>query len=68
MLATVLACWLGSGIIFGFAALKPVLVAQGVYRNLCAAEELDGELDTCYEQELRWVLRSDKLGYADSIF
>ncbi|OJJ06770.1 hypothetical protein ASPVEDRAFT_46121 [Aspergillus versicolor CBS 583.65] len=53
VLATILACWLGSGIIFGFAALKPVLVAQGVYRNLCAAEELDGELDTCTEQELR---------------
>ncbi|KAL4954278.1 major facilitator superfamily domain-containing protein [Aspergillus filifer] len=51
--ATVLACWLGSGIIFGYAALKPVLVAQGVYQHLCSADELDGEFDTCYEQELR---------------
>ncbi|KAL3441040.1 major facilitator superfamily domain-containing protein [Aspergillus insuetus] len=50
---TILACWFGSGIIFGYAALKPVLVAQGVYKDLCAAEELDGEFDTCYEQELR---------------
>ncbi|KAL4804017.1 major facilitator superfamily domain-containing protein [Aspergillus unguis] len=53
VLATVLACWLGSGIIFGYAALKPVLVAQGVYRNLCGADELNGEFDTCYEQEIR---------------
>ncbi|KAL4932357.1 putative MFS transporter [Aspergillus undulatus] len=51
--ATVLACWLGSGIIFGYAALKPVLVAQGVYRDLCPVDELDGELGTCTEQELR---------------
>ncbi|KAL4787629.1 major facilitator superfamily domain-containing protein [Aspergillus varians] len=51
--ATVLACWLGSGIIFGYAALKPVLVAQGVYRDLCVEDELHGDLDTCYEQELR---------------
>ncbi|KAL4985120.1 major facilitator superfamily domain-containing protein [Aspergillus falconensis] len=51
--ATILACWLGSGIIFGYAALKPVLVAQGVYRDLCSADELDGEFDTCYDQELR---------------
>jgi hypothetical protein len=51
--ATILACWLGSGIIFGYAALKPVLVAQGVYRDLCSADELEGEFDTCYDQELR---------------
>jgi hypothetical protein len=52
---TILGCWFGSGIIFGYAALKPVLVAQGVYKDLCAAEEFDGEFDTCYEQELRCV-------------
>ncbi|KAL4875472.1 major facilitator superfamily domain-containing protein [Aspergillus karnatakaensis] len=53
VIVTVLACWFGSGIIFGYAALKPVLVAQGVYRDLCAPDELGDELDTCYEQELR---------------
>ncbi|KFY96585.1 hypothetical protein V500_02376 [Pseudogymnoascus sp. VKM F-4518 (FW-2643)] len=30
-----LACCLASGIIFGFAALKPVLIAEGVYHELC---------------------------------
>jgi MFS family permease len=50
---TILACWFASGVVFGYAALKPVLVAQGVYKDLCAVEDLDGELDTCYKQELR---------------
>lgn len=31
----VIACWLCSGIVFGFAALKPILIAEGVYRHLC---------------------------------
>ncbi|KAL4867618.1 hypothetical protein BDV12DRAFT_171021 [Aspergillus spectabilis] len=53
VVVTILACWFGSGIIFGYAALKPVLVAQGVYRDLCAPDELNDEFDTCYEQELR---------------
>jgi MFS family permease len=30
-----LACSLASGIVFGFAALKPVLIEEGVYRDLC---------------------------------
>ena len=42
---------------FGYAALKPVLVKEGVYRDLCADEDMsgieDGGLRTCYEQELR---------------
>ncbi|KAK5166420.1 uncharacterized protein LTR77_007963 [Saxophila tyrrhenica] len=50
---TVLACWLASGIVFGFAALKPVLVDTGVYRQYCTAEELAEDIDVCYEQELR---------------
>lgn len=29
------ACVLASGIVCGFAALKPVLIAEGVYRSLC---------------------------------
>ncbi|KAL4918704.1 major facilitator superfamily domain-containing protein [Aspergillus aurantiobrunneus] len=55
VIVTIVACWLGSGIIFGYAALKPVLIAQGVYSDLCAEDKLvgDGDVDTCYEQELR---------------
>lgn len=35
----IIACCLASGIIWGFAALKPVLIAEGVYRELCATDE-----------------------------
>lgn len=48
-----LACWLASGIVFGFAALKPVLISEGVYRELCTVEELREGVEVCYEQELR---------------
>ncbi|KAK4544239.1 hypothetical protein LTR36_004449 [Oleoguttula mirabilis] len=50
---TVLACWLASGIVFGFAALKPVLISEGVYRELCTPEELAADVEVCYEQDLR---------------
>lgn len=57
---TVLTCWLASGIVFGFAALKPVLIDQGVYRNLCTSQELEDDVEVCYEQELRWVLSNTR--------
>jgi MFS family permease len=54
------ACWLSAGIVFGFAALKPVLIAEGIYSDLC---ESDGAVSigndqrcrrtTCVEQDLR---------------
>ena len=61
-----MACCLGSGIVFGFASLKPVLVAEGVYGDLCGAadadpasysalgiDEDDGYAPPCAEQDLR---------------
>lgn len=50
---TILACWFASGIVFGFAALKPVLVAEGVYRELCSEEELRLGVEVCKKQDLR---------------
>ncbi|CAH0052551.1 unnamed protein product [Clonostachys solani] len=38
----VVANWFASGIVFGFAALKPVLVAEGVYRDSCDDYGHDG--------------------------
>jgi hypothetical protein len=47
-------CLLAAGIIFGYAALKPVLVREGVYRDLCTKEELEEpRRHACYEQELQ---------------
>lgn len=40
-------CLFGAGPIFGFAALKPVLIDQGIYNNLCVGEDL------CTEQDLK---------------
>ena len=53
VVAVVLACWFASGIVFGFAALKPILIKEGVYKDLCTQEELDEEVEVCYEQDLR---------------
>lgn len=52
-----IACWLASGIVFGFAALKPVLVDVGVYRELCTPEELLDDVDVCFEQDLRYAVQ-----------
>ena len=42
-----------AGIVFGFAAMKPVLISEGVYRERCTKQELDSGVWVCYEQELR---------------
>jgi len=50
-------CLLAAGIVFGYAAIKPVLVREGVYRDRCTEENMGmdkgKEMRTCYEQELR---------------
>ncbi|MCJ1281012.1 hypothetical protein MMC26_000330 [Xylographa opegraphella] len=46
-------CLFAAGIVFGYAAFKPVLVKEGVYRNLCDEEDKVEAGKTCYEQELR---------------
>ncbi|OGE54731.1 hypothetical protein PENARI_c005G00274 [Penicillium arizonense] len=53
VVVTVLACWLASGIVFGFAALKPVLVEEGVYHERCTPAEIDEGLELCSQQDLR---------------
>ena len=52
---TILACWLASGILFGFAALKPVLIDQGMYRESCTAREIQDDVELCYKQDLRYL-------------
>ena len=59
---TVVACWLASGIVFGFAALKPVLISEGVYRELCTPEELEADVEVCYAQDLRVSRREGSVG------
>lgn len=49
----VLYCLLGAGVVFGYAALKPILVEEGVYRDKCTKQELRDGVWVCYEQEVR---------------
>lgn len=46
-------CLFAAGIVFGYAALKPVLIAEDVYRDYCTPEEEAEEVRVCYQQELR---------------
>ncbi|KAJ5116733.1 Major facilitator superfamily domain general substrate transporter [Penicillium angulare] len=52
---TIFACWVASGIVFGFAALKPVLIEDGVYhdKNGCTEDELRDGVELCKQQDLR---------------
>ncbi|ORY16483.1 MFS transporter-like protein Fmp42 [Clohesyomyces aquaticus] len=50
---TVLACWFASGIVFGFAALKPILIREGVFREMCTPDEIDTGVEVCFDQDLR---------------
>ncbi|KAI0579359.1 ProP Permease major facilitator superfamily [Pyrenophora tritici-repentis] len=49
----VIYCLFAAGVVFGYAAIKPVLLEEGVYRDYCTEEELEKGVHVCYEQELR---------------
>ena len=51
-----LICILASGVTFGFAALKSVLVDQGTYRDLCTPKEIQKDTTICYLQDQRFVM------------
>ena len=46
-------CLLASGIIFGFAALKPVLVQEGVYSEYCDNSGDNAGLELCEAQDMK---------------
>jgi hypothetical protein len=48
-------CLFAAGIVFGYAAIKPVLINEGVYKDRCTADELEKNVPVCYQQELRSV-------------
>ncbi|KIW74282.1 hypothetical protein Z517_12222 [Fonsecaea pedrosoi CBS 271.37] len=49
----VISCVLASGIVFGFDALKTILLAEGTYRDLCTEDELRKNVPLCYMQDQR---------------
>ncbi|KAI3400460.1 hypothetical protein diail_3081 [Diaporthe ilicicola] len=55
VLATVVYCLFAAGIVFGYAALKPVLKKEGAYQDVCGADDASASLDdvdTCVEIRL----------------
>lgn len=48
-------CLFAAGPVFGFAALKPVLISQGVYKEVCEIEGADFNISEalCVEQDLK---------------
>ncbi|KAF2666438.1 MFS general substrate transporter [Microthyrium microscopicum] len=53
VIAAVIYCLFAAGIVFGFAAIKPVLIREEVYRDFCTKKELEDDVPVCYDQELR---------------
>ncbi|PBP22644.1 MFS general substrate transporter [Diplocarpon rosae] len=52
VIIAIIYCLFAAGIVFGYAAIKPVLIRQEVYRDRCSQDELDRGVRTCYEQEI----------------
>lgn len=50
-------CLFAAGIVFGYAALKPVLKKEGAYRDLCPADD-----DTCVEIHLNLMFTVAAVG------
>ena len=46
-------CLLASGIVFGYAAFKPILISEGVYREYCTEDDPGDDKKICYQQEIR---------------
>lgn len=53
ILSAVIYCLLSAGIVFGYAALKPVLIAEGVYSDRCTPAEIEADVPVCYQQEMK---------------
>ncbi|KAI0112006.1 putative MFS transporter [Daldinia grandis] len=56
----IVACWFAAGIVYGFASLKPVLIEEGVYDDLCPRDGRDesntgdgSEKVPCAAQDMR---------------
>jgi len=53
VICSIIWCLLGSGVIFGFASLKPILIKEGVYSFLCSPESELPFGKACDNQDLK---------------
>ena len=49
----IVSCLFAAGVVFGYAAIKPVLIDEGVYKSYCTKQEIEEGTSPCYLQELR---------------
>ena len=69
VIAAVASCFLAAGIVFGFAAIKPVLKDEGAYRTQCAASTAANDnnddpeaIETCVELRLDFMFTVAAVG------
>ncbi|OAA61272.1 major facilitator superfamily transporter [Niveomyces insectorum RCEF 264] len=77
IVVTVVYCFFAAGIVFGYAAIKPVLKKEGAYRDVCiaaggrdpsvaaaaaAAADDDNNVDTCVEIHLNFMFTVAAVG------
>ena len=53
VITAIIYCLFAAGVVFGYAAIKPVLIDEGVFKHLCTAEEKEKKVSPCYKQEIR---------------
>ncbi|RMZ86932.1 hypothetical protein DV736_g5836, partial [Chaetothyriales sp. CBS 134916] len=53
VVTAIIYCLFGAGVVFGYAAIKPVLIDEGVFKELCTAKEIEEGTSPCYQQEIR---------------
>ncbi|KIW11674.1 hypothetical protein PV08_10976 [Exophiala spinifera] len=53
VIIAIIYCLFAAGIVFGYAAIKPVLIDEGVFADLCTPEEVEARTSPCYQQEIR---------------
>ena len=46
-------CLFAAGVVFGYAAIKSVLIDEGIYKDYCTKQELEDGTTPCYQQEIR---------------
>ncbi len=53
VICAIIWCLFAAGPIFGFAALKPILIDQGVYHDVCKVSTEGINLKLCADQDLK---------------
>ncbi|RMD43011.1 hypothetical protein DV735_g2154, partial [Chaetothyriales sp. CBS 134920] len=53
VITAIIYCLFAAGIVFGYAAIKPVLIDEGVFGQLCTPKEIEEGTSPCYQQEIR---------------